>query len=178
MNDGKIEVEGLYEAKDFWRSSLNYYFSLSFVFYFFWALVIFGFFITFLFLRGNAGVSHFVDVVLSSIVFVILYGLVMSYLSFGKAGELNQGKYKFIISNEKVEISAQSFATSLNWDWFVQIKETKHYFILSSKIGQKTLLPKRFFRDFEQLAEFKNLIRSKLGEKVHLKKSKENLGLK
>ncbi|MGC2235035.1 MAG: YcxB family protein [Pyrinomonadaceae bacterium] len=178
MTDGKIEIEGFYEAKDFWRSALNYYFSLSSLYFSFWSLILYGLFLTFLFLKGNAGVSHFVNVILSSIAFVILYGLVMAYLAFGKTRELKWGKYKFIISNEKVEISTQSFASQINWDFFVRINETKHYFVLLSKAGQKTLLPKRFFRDSEQLAEFKNLIRSKLGEKVYLKKSKENLGLK
>lgn len=178
MTDGKIEIEGLYEAKDLWRSALNHYFSLSSLYFSFWSLVLYGFFLTFLFLKGNSGVSHFVDVVLSSIVFVIVYGLVMTYLSFARTRELKWGKYKFIISNEKVEISTQSFASQINWDFFVRINETKHYFVLLSKIGQKTLLPKRFFRDSEQLAEFKNLIHSKMGEKVYLKKSKENLGLK
>jgi hypothetical protein len=178
MEDGKIEIEGLYESRDFWRSSLNHYFSLSAVYYSFWWFVFYGVFITFLFLRGDAGIGHFVDIILTSFVFVFLVGLAMAYFSFTHAMRLKWGKHKFTFSNERIEIICDSYTSFIKWDYFTQIRELKSYFVLYSQISQKTLVPKRFFRDSEQLAGFKNLVRDKLGEKALLKKSKERLGLK
>ena len=60
----------------------------------------------------------------------------------------------------------------------LSVKETATYFILPMNGGERHFIPKRFFSDDEQMAVFRNLLRAKLGEKVALKKSKENLGLK
>jgi hypothetical protein len=178
MNDGKIEIEVFYEPRDFWQSAINHYFSLSSAYFLFFAFVVFGLFLTFLFLGGAADIEHFAVVALASWAAVLLFALTMSYLSFSRTKNFKWGKYVFTFSGEKVVIAAESFTSSMNWDWFVQIRETKNYFMLVSKVGQKSLLPKRFFGDSEQIAAFKNLASAKLGEKAYFKKSKEALGLK
>lgn len=178
MNGEKIELEVLLSTGDLWRSYLDDYFSFNSVLIYFIAFAVYGFFLTFLFVRNEADIFHLADVVFSSGLFVILFGLTMTYLSVKKAQRLHWMQYKIAYSKEKVEIVTPSFTSSLEWNWFVQIKETRNYFTFSLTGGQTTLLPKRCFRDSEQLAGFKNLIGSKLGEKVLLKKSKEHLGLK
>lgn len=178
MNGGKIEIEVVSDSRDFWRSSFDIYFSANNFFIYFMAFAVYGMFIAFLWLGGDTDIFNFGDIFLSSVVFVVLFGLINSYLSVSMAKRLNFGKYKFTFSNEKVEIITKSFTSFLDWDWFVQIRETKNYFIFFLKSGQRTLMPKRCFSGYEQLAEFKALIGSKLGERVYLRKSKENLGLK
>lgn len=178
MLDGKIEIEGLFESRDYWRISLAYYCNYGTIFISSCGFVLYGLFITVLFLKGNFLIWHVADVVLTSGLFAIIFGFLLSYSSVKAAKGLKEGKYKFIFSNEELEMVGQLFTSHLSWKWFVKIRETKNYFIFVAINDQKTLLPKRFFRDYEQLSEFKNLIRSKLGEKAYLKKSKERLGLK
>ena len=174
----KIEIEVLYESKDFWRSYLNYYFSYDTVFIFFLTFAIYGIFVAFLLLGGDAAFLDLIAIVSSALLFVFLFGLVMSYFSVKNAKKLEHEKYGFIFTESNVEINSESFRTQLDWTHIIQVKEIGTYFILSLKSNQRTLLPKRFFSDFEQLEDFKNLLRSKLGEKVYLRKSKEKLGLK
>ena len=174
----KIEIEVLWESKDVWRQHLNLYFSYDSIIVFFLTFAIYGIFLAFLVLNGNANFLNLMDVVWSAFLFVILFGLIMSYFSVKNAKRLEQEKYGFIFSESKVEINGESFRTQFDWTHIIQIKETGTYFILSLKSNQRTLLPKRFFSDYEQLDDFKNLLRLKLSEKVYLKKSKEKLGLK
>lgn len=174
----KIEIEVLWESKDVWRQHLNLYFSYDSIIVFFLTFAIYGIFLAFLVLNGNANFLNLMDVVWSAFLFVILFGLIMSYFSAKNAKKTKQEKYKFIFSSEKVEINGDSSCTQFNWTHVRQVKENRKYFILFLKSEQRSFLPKRFFRDYEQLEDFKNLLRLKLGEKVYLKKSKETLGLK
>ena len=178
MNGEKIEIEVLLSTTDLWRSYLNDYFSFNSVFIYFMAFAVYGFFLIFLFVRGEANIFHLADVVFTSGLFVILFGLTMTYLSVKKAQKFPWMQYKIAYSKEKVEVVTPQFTNFVEWEWFVQIKENRNYFTFSLMDGQTTLLPKRCFRDSEQLAGFKNLISLKLGEKVLLQKSKEHLGLK
>ena len=173
-----IEVEVLFETKDYWRNYLGYFLSFQSVLVYFFTFCIFGLSVSFLFLGKQIELSHLLDVFLTSFLFVLLFGFVMSYFSVSNAKNLSDGKCKYSFSDEKVTISAKSFNTQIDWTYFINAKETKNNFILAMKDGQNNFLPKRFFQDYEQIADFKNLLRSKLGERASLKKSKENLGLK
>lgn len=176
--ENKIEIEVLYESKDYWRSYLSYYLSFHNIFVFFLSFAIYGMFIAFLFLRKYVEFPHLVDVALFAFFFAIFFGLVLSYISVGYAKRLDEGKCRFVFSDENVKINTKSGTIQLDWTHFVNVKERGKYFVFSLKNGQTTLLPKRFFRDYEQVAEFKNLLRSKLGEEAYFKKSKEKLGLR
>ncbi len=140
----KIEIEVLYESKDFWRSYLNYYFSYDTIFIFFLTFAIYGIFIAFLLLGGDADLLNLIDIVSSTFLFVVLFGLVMLYFSVKNAKRLEQEKYGFIFSEAKVEINAESFRTQFDWTHIIQVKETGTYLILSLKSNQRTFCRKDF----------------------------------
>jgi hypothetical protein len=175
--ENNIEIEILYESKDFWRSYLASYFDFSSIFYSFFSFFAFGFFITLYFLGKQFELPDFVNVVLFSFQFTLLFGLVMSYFSVKNAQRYSAGKCEYIFSGEKVKIVAKSFCTETDWSWFYRARETGNYFFLYTRSNQTHLLPKRFF-DAEQIDDFKNLLRSKFGDEAYLKKSREKLGLK
>lgn len=102
----------------------------------------------------------------------------MAYFSVQNAKKLSLGKCKYIFSDEKVEITTKYFATRIDWTYFHLAKETSNYFVLFMKDGNKNLIPKRSFENYEQISNFKNLLRAKLGTEVYLEKPKERLGLK
>ena len=178
MDETRIEIEGLYESKDFWRSYFAHYFNPGWLYFHFLTLVLYGLALTFLFLGSGYDSFHIGDVLLLAGLFVAAFALVMSFVSVGNAKAVAWGKFKYIVTTERMEVVSDSFTSYLEWSWFTRIKETKKYFILTSKYGQTSFLPKRFFRDTGEIAAFKNLISAQLGDKVYLKKSKETLGLK
>ena len=174
----EIELDVSLKAKDFWRYYLSYYFSFNSIFYFYLSFTIFGFCVVFLLFGRYFEFRHFVQVGVAAALFLCLYNFVMSHFSVENAKRMSDKNCKYIFSDEKVEIVTKSFKSQTDWSYILSVKETANYFILPMKDGQSHLIPKRFFRDYEQIAGFKNLLRAKFGEKAALKKSKENLGLK
>ena len=102
----------------------------------------------------------------------------MSYFSVQNSKSISLGKCKYIFSDEKVKITTKYFATYIDWTYFQLAKETSNYFVLFMKDGHRNLIPKRAFENYEQISNFKNLLREKLGDEAYLKKTKEKLGLK
>jgi hypothetical protein len=172
-----IEIDVLYLTKDYWLIYLKYYLGFNSIFNYFLGFAIFGLLISFLFL-GSINFLQLIDLFVAASLFVCLFGIVMSYFAVENAKSLDEGEHKYIFSNEKVEIIAKSFSSQMDWTYFLGVKETGSYFILSMKSGQFNLIPKRYFRDYEQIIDFKNLLQSKLGERSSFKKSTEKLGLK
>ena len=173
-----IEIDVLLETKDYWRCYLSYYFSSGSLFYLYLGFTIFGYCVAFLLLGANLPIQIFAEIAVDSALFLVLFNFAMMYFSVKNAKALSDGKCKYIFSDEEVEIVAKSFRSRINWSYTSHVKETANYFMLSMKGGEKHLIPKRFFRDGEQMADFKNILQMKFGEKAALKKSKENLGLK
>lgn len=94
----------------------------------------------------------------------------MTYLSANNVK--NQVAVKYIVSDENIQTITDEFTSSIKWKHFTNIKETKNYFFLSLKNGQKMILPKRDFSNFEQLQEFKDLLETKIGnEAILIKKN-------
>lgn len=174
----EIELDVALERRDFWRHYLGYYFSFDFIFHFYLSFTIFGFCVAFLLFGKDLEFQHFVQVSIIAVLFVCLFNFVMSYFSVENAKKLGSGNCKYIFSDEKVEMITKFFKSQIDWSHISSVKETANYFVLPMKDGQKHLIPKRIFQDYEQTISFKNLLRTKLGEKAALKKSKENLKLK
>jgi hypothetical protein len=177
-NDSPIEIEIKQETKDFWRFYLAYYLSFDRMFFFFLGFAVFGFFSTFLVLGKNIELLQLVDILVSAFLFTCLFGVIMSYFSVEGAKKLSLGKCKYVFSGESVELITKYFSSWIDWSYFQFVKENGDYFVLFMKDGNRTLIPKRFFQDYEQISDFKNLLRSKFGEKAQLRKPKEKLGLK
>jgi hypothetical protein len=171
-----IEIEVNLETQDFWRYYLSQYFSFNHILFTFVGYIIFGWSISFLFLRGKLEFSHLIDVIIAAAFFTFFVLLISTYLMVSSAKKNGGQKCRYTFTNERVEIRGDSFNSTVNWKYFYRIKETSKYFVLFMKSGQQDLLPKKFFQE-EELINFKNLVRAKFGEEAYLKKSKEKLGL-
>jgi hypothetical protein len=176
-NNNTIEIEVNLETNDFWRYYLSQYFSFSNILFTFLGYTIFGWSIAFLFLRGKLDFLHLIDVIIAAVFFTFLVSFILTYLGVSRAGKIGERKCKYIITNEKVEINAESFRGIFGWQYFNQAKETGKYFVLYMEDGQQLIVPKKFFQE-EDLIDFKNLVRTKFGEEAYLKKSKGKLGLR
>jgi len=175
--ENKIEIEILYETKDYWRSYFAAYFDLGSIFYLFFSFFAFGFFLTIFFLGKQIELPDFVNVILFSFQFTLLYGFVMSYFSMKNVRRNNVGECEYIFSDENIKVVTKVFRTETDWSWFHRARETGGYFFLYDRSSQTYLLPKRFF-DVGQIENFRNLLRSKLGSEAYLKKTTEKLELK
>ena len=178
MEEKSIELEILLETKDYWRTYLDYYFNFSNVFYMFLGFAVFGLFVSFLLLGAAVEIFDFMGIFAAAILFVLLFAFVMTYFSVQNAKILDDGKCKYIFSNEKVEMTNKSFGSRIDWTYFYNVKETKKYFVLSMKNGQSSFISKRCFRDDKQIEDFKELVRAKLGAAAVLNNSKEKLRLR
>ncbi len=174
----EIELDVSLRRRDFWRYYLSYFFNFDTVFFSYLSYAIFGFCVAFLLFGKDLEFQHFVQVSIVAVLFVCLFNFVMSHFSVENAKKLDSGNCKYIFSDEKVEMITKVFKSQIDWSYISSVKETANYFILPMKDGQKHLIPKRFFRDYEQTISFKNLLRAKFGEETALKKSNENLRLK
>jgi len=174
----RIELEVTLETKDYWRYYLSLYFSAGSFFYFYLGFTVFGYCVAFLLSDGDLPIQMFVEIAADAALFLVLFNFAMVYFSVANAETLHNKNCKYIFTDETVEVTTKFFKTQVNWSYITGVRETANYFFLPMKSGEKHFIPKRFFRDDEQLAEFRNLLREKFGEKTALKKSKENLGLK
>lgn len=175
--ENKIKIEVLYETKDYWRSYFAYYFSLGNLFYLFFSFFAFGLFLAIFFLGKQTEMPDFVNVILFAFQFTLLYGFVMSYFSVKYAQRNIVGKCEYIFSEANAKVVTKFFSTETDWSWFRRVRETGGYFFLYNRSNQIELLPKRFF-DAEQIENFRNLLRSKLGSEAYLKETTKKLELK
>jgi len=174
----RIELEVTLETKDYWRYYLSLFFSAGNLFYFYLGFTVFGYCVAFLLSDGDLPIQMFLEIAADAALFLVLFNLAMVYFSVANAEKVNNQNCKYIFTEDNVEVVAKFFKSQTNWNYITGVKETANCFFLPMKSGDKHFIPKRFFRDDEQMTDFKNLLREKLGEKALLKKSKENLGLK
>jgi hypothetical protein len=101
-----IEIEVLFETKDYWLSYISEYFSFFSIIVYFLAFSVFGLFLLFfLFSQNEFEFLHLVNIFLISFQFAILFGFIMTHFSVGNAKKLNIGKFKYIFSNKGVAIA-------------------------------------------------------------------------
>lgn len=170
-----VEIEILQDAKDFLRFYISYYLTFNNFFVFFLSFAIFGILTSFLLKKEIAG-FQFLEILVAACVYVFLFLLILIYVSLENAKKKGVGRYKYIFTDEGVTIIAESFESNLDWTNFVSARETSNYFFLYPKSGQTNFIPKKFFSNYEQLTDFKDLVSAKLDGKAQFKKS--NLGLK
>lgn len=172
-----IEIKVNLETKDFWKSYFSQYFSFNNILFNFLSFTIFGLAVSILFLRNSFELPHVIDVLICAFFFTLFTSFIWTWLSVKNAKNIGGQKCKYIFTDDKVEIFAESFSSAIDWKYFQRIKETGKYFILFMINGQQLTLPKMYFQQ-EELIDFKTLVRAKLGNEAYLKKTKGNLGLK
>ena len=78
-------------------------------------------------------------------------------------------KTHFTFSENEIETNSISRSSKLTWDNYEKILETNEDYVGYLKNYTFHTIPKRFFKNEEQILAFKELVREKLGEKAKLK---------
>ncbi|WP_227872413.1 YcxB family protein [Paenibacillus albus] len=60
--------------------------------------------------------------------------------------------------------NAGDINSTISWDYYKEIKESKEFIFLKYGKELHTIIPKRVFRNKEELNEFKSLIKSKINK--------------
>lgn len=83
-----------------------------------------------------------------------------------------KGEIQFVFTDSGFEMTTPIGRGQLDWPAVYQAVEAGNYFYLYLSHFIYHLIPKRSFRDQEQLEQFKALVRNKVEGKVRFKKSK------
>jgi YcxB-like protein len=97
--------------------------------------------------------------------FSIYFGIFRQAKKIEKIAE----KVIFAFDEDGLETKSESISSQIKWDRFVKICETKKDFIFFPQENIFYTVPKISFKNDEQINNFKDLIREKLGEKAKLK---------
>ncbi len=101
---------------------------------------------------------------------VVLTVLISStaFISARNAARGVKGTIKYIFTPEDILVTAPNIEVKVGWTEYHEVRETKSDFVLSPVSGAIIPLPKRFFRDENQILEFKDLVRKGMGERAKL----------
>ncbi len=77
--------------------------------------------------------------------------------------------HHYTFSENGIDAVAPSSSGHTSWSNFYEVYETKHNFLLFISRNMMYTIPKRCFRDSEQINSFKDLLKSKLSSKAKLK---------
>ena len=113
--------------------------------------------------RGNA-ISGFAFLPLI-IILIVICSLILIIFSVKK----NAKKVRMIFTEDEIDIYAPNQTSQVDWQNYRKISETKKDFILSGQSGSSLPIPKRFFQGDQQVQEFRELVREKLGDKAKLR---------
>jgi hypothetical protein len=67
------------------------------------------------------------------------------------------------ITQENLNIKGESFECTLKWKVYIKFMETPKSFMLYQSKNMFNLIPKRAFDSDEQIEEFRELLRAKIG---------------
>jgi hypothetical protein len=68
------------------------------------------------------------------------------------------------VNEETLNFKSVTYESSLQWQFFIQAIETKNIFMLYQAKALFNMLPKRAFSSDEQMAEFRELVRTKIAK--------------
>src|SRR5947208_4297107 len=119
-----VEVEVRYRSHDIWIYALTRYFGFTQVWYFFIAFTIYGLFLTFILLKGNPGMFHILETLVTAILSVIIFGLITSYLSSYSGWAKRNRPFTFVFQPELVKLFSEKANSYMQWNYFVKAHET------------------------------------------------------
>ncbi|MDT4967918.1 MAG: hypothetical protein QOJ64_2655 [Acidobacteriota bacterium] len=101
----------------------------------------------------------------------VLFMIVSTYLGVRKNMASNRSlreMFHYNFSEIGIDAVAQSSSGHTRWENILSAFETKRSFLLFVSRNQMYVIPKRSFRDAEQVASFRHLLVSHLGPKAEL----------
>ena len=110
-------------------------------------------------------------------VFFVIIAIPFVFLIFGQhslrklAKKLAKASEKthFTFSENEIETNSLTRSSKLTWDNYEKIQETNEDYVGYLKNYTFHTIPKRFFKSEEQIIDFRELVRAKLGDKAKLK---------
>ena len=168
QNEETIELNGRLELGDYFYASFWYSFNKLFV----KLLVGLAILMLLLFVYTLAQNPSSVPFGLLVLPFLVLVMILSIYLNARKGMSSNkslQENIHYIFSNNGIGSVAQSSSGHTSWSNVLKAYETKQSFLLFISHNQFYPIPKRFFRDSEQIAKFKEMLRFHLSSKAKLR---------
>jgi YcxB-like protein len=136
-------------------------------------LIIFAFFLLIGFILAFAykpNIAMLPGLVLPALVLFMIFNVYFSIRRNWASDKSLKQNLQYTFSNDGVDLVAPSSSAHTAWENFSNVYETKHNFLLFVSQSQTFTIPKRVFRDAEQIATFKQMLVLNLGSKAKLKK--------
>jgi hypothetical protein len=73
-----------------------------------------------------------------------------------------EGKRIYIFSDDGIRFESELGTTTVKWEAYGQVRETRNYFLLFATPGFANILPKRYFSNKDQINDFRSLVRDHL----------------
>jgi hypothetical protein len=179
MNESiPIEVSVKLEARDYWRYYFGHIFGFERVIWNLFTAVLFSLFLLFSTFDDKIFSRYGWRFIFTGVIFyfaLLGLNLVSSASRSQKAGETEA---LYVFSNSGISIKTSSFESQIFWTYVRRVKETREYFKISLRGGHTPFVPKRFFKDPEDVVKLKELFFEKTGQEAYLKKTNKKLGLK
>ena len=124
---------------------------------------------------ASSEVSQWWALVLPGVVlFLSINVLIGMRLSFSSNKALREAMH-YSFSDAGITASSASCNSYMDWDNIRRALETRHDFLLFVSRNQTYLIPKRAFRDDQQIASFKSLMRSCLSSRAKLRRGSKDV---
>ena len=117
----------------------------------------------------NPDSKPFPALILPAIVLVMIGSTYLSAKRNMASNKSLQENIQYTFSKNGIDAVAQSSSGHTSWNNFLNAYETKHNFLLFISRNQMYTIPKRCFRDADQIAAFKQMLVSHLGSKAKVK---------
>ena len=170
-----VEIDVLLELRDYLRA--NYWFLFR-KFKFFLAILFFvGVIYPILYSAGamgepakNPNESNWGFLIPWGILFVLIVGVYFNSKKSLASHKALQETIHYTFSDQGIGSDAPSSSGHHRWENLREAFETKHDFLLFLADRLMYVIPKKCFRDEQQIGEFKELLRGHLASKAKLKK--------
>lgn len=157
-----IEMNGVLEERDTYRSIFRSWVSFPILLYFIVVFTIFGWVVVFWALDEKEFLSpHFVEILIISVIFSILHVFLIAYYTLVEWRKIEQPLCKYQASDSGINVDSAEFQSQIQWEYFTDADERSFDFSLSTKDRTQLTLPKRFFKSPEQTDVFRELLRAK-----------------
>ncbi|SFS77289.1 YcxB family protein [Paenibacillus sp. BC26] len=128
------------------------------------ALLVYG---IFQLMSGSTRIFDVFILLISILFFFIVFVriIVVPRIVFKRQPKFKE-EYVLSFNEENIIFNAGDINSTISWDFYKEIKESKEFIFLKYGKELHTIIPKRVFRNKEELNEFKTLIKSKINKRI------------
>ncbi|MBC7795957.1 MAG: YcxB family protein [Pyrinomonadaceae bacterium] len=168
-NEKKIEIDVPLTFNDFWRMNLWYLVTRRII-------TIVGIVILIAVIAislSNGIIKGYNPDYLSAFGLIAFVPFVLCYVAYKNAKNASnavKGSYRYVFSLEGIEFFSQTASSQILWIDLVKVVESRTDFLLFPQPQISYLIPKRAFESESQINDFREMLRSALGDKAKLTK--------